>query len=81
MDGETSRSPKSAYNFAHIIDDHLAGHVCDKNLNSPLEETGRTDAWVAQAVKCWTRNFRSRHDLRIMRSSPEWGSALGVDPA
>ena len=39
------------------------------------------DAWVAQSAKCPTLNFGSGHDLRVVRSSPMSGSALGVEPA
>jgi len=34
-------------------------------------------AWVAQSVKCPTLDFRSGHDLRVVRSSPVSGSTLG----
>ena len=34
-------------------------------------------AWVAQSVKWPTLDSASDHDLRVLRSSPESGSALG----
>ena len=36
---------------------------------------------VAQLVKCLTPDFGSSNDLRVMRSSPALGSALGMEPA
>ena len=36
---------------------------------------------VAQSGMCLTLGFSSGHDLRVMRSSPESGSVLGVEPA
>ena len=38
-------------------------------------------AWVAQSVKRRTLDFGSGHDLRAMRSSPVFGSALGIGHA
>ena len=39
------------------------------------------DAWVAQSVKPLALDFSSDRDLLVMRSSPESGSKLGVEPA
>jgi len=36
---------------------------------------------LAQSVKRLTLDFRSGHDLRVIRLSPTLGSALGVGPA
>ena len=33
-------------------------------------------AWVAQSAKCWTLNFGSNHNPRVMESSPILGLAL-----
>ena len=38
-------------------------------------------AWVAKSVKHPTLDFGSGHDIRIMRSSPTSGSALGMESA
>ena len=38
-------------------------------------------AWVGQLVKCLTLDFGSGHDLRVVRSSPQLGSTLNVEPA
>ena len=38
-------------------------------------------AWVAQWVKHPTLDFGSDHDLRVMRLSPLWGSALRGESA
>jgi len=37
------------------------------------------DTWVAQSFKCPTLDFGSGHDLRVVRSSPALGSALGIE--
>ena len=37
--------------------------------------------WVAQYVKCPTLGFGSSHDLRAVRSSSAWDSALSVESA
>ena len=36
---------------------------------------------VTQSVKRSNLDFNSGHDLRVMRLSPVWGSALGMEPA
>ena len=36
-------------------------------------------AWVAQLVRCPTLGFNSGHDLRVVRSSPAFGSILDGD--
>ena len=38
-------------------------------------------AWVAQSIKCLALDFGSGHDIRVVRSNPRLGSALGVEPA
>ena len=35
------------------------------------------DAWVTRLVEGPTLNFSSGHNIRVVRSSPMWGSALG----
>jgi len=35
---------------------------------------------VAQLVECPTLDFGPSHDLRVVRSSPIWGSVLGLEP-
>ena len=35
--------------------------------------------WVTQSVECWTLDFSSDHDLRVVSSSPVLGSVLGVE--
>ena len=37
--------------------------------------------WVAQLFKCPTLDFSSGRDLRVLRSSPVWGSELGMEAA
>ena len=37
--------------------------------------------WVAQSVKCLTLDFRSGHDLSVIRLSPMPGSALSRESA
>ena len=37
--------------------------------------------WVAQSIRCPTFDFGSGCDLRVLRSSPESQSMLGVEPA
>jgi len=37
--------------------------------------------WVAQSVKLLNLDFCSGHDLRVMRSSPALGSAVGGESA
>ena len=36
-------------------------------------------AWVAQLVECLTLDTSLGGELMVMRSSPEWGSALSVE--
>ena len=36
--------------------------------------------WVTQWVKYLTLDFGSGHDLRVVRSSPTLGYALGMEP-
>ena len=36
-------------------------------------------AWVAQLVKPLTLDLGSGYDLRVLRSSPRWGSGLGME--
>ena len=36
---------------------------------------------MAQSVEYLTLDFGSGHDLRVVRSSPASGSALGMEPA
>ena len=38
-------------------------------------------AWVAHPVTVLTLDISSDHDLKVERSSPAWGSMLGVGPA
>ena len=38
-------------------------------------------AWVAQSVKDLTLDFGSGHDARVVRSSPERGSMMGLKSA
>ena len=35
--------------------------------------------WVAQSVKHPTPDFDSGHNLRVVKSSPTLGSALGIE--
>ena len=36
---------------------------------------------MAQSIKCPTLDFRTSHDLRVVRLSPELGSALDMELA
>ena len=36
---------------------------------------------MAQSVECWTLDFGSGHDLRVVRLSLVSDSILGVEPA
>lgn len=38
-------------------------------------------AWVAQSGEYLTLDYESGHDLRFVRSSPDSGSVLGMEPA
>ena len=42
---------------------------------------GHWGIWVAQSLKHLTLDFGSSYDLRVIRSSPALGSALGMEPA
>lgn len=46
-----------------------------------LERINYWGAWVAQLVEHLTLGFRSSHDLRVVRQSPELGSVLNKESA
>jgi len=45
------------------------------------QEWQNRGAWVAHSVEHLTFGFSSGHDLRVVESSPKWGSTLSQESA
>jgi len=64
-----------------VVEEHNYSGSWQEDKQNVVLRMKEWGAWVAQSVKHPTLDFGSGHELRVVSSSPAWGSTLGMELA